>query len=169
MEVNARKVFVVLCGETSQNDEQLCGICKSLSLHEMRSTDHNHLLMQRHQPSYLALKRSALEGCKLCNFIWTALSHDESNGDHGFLALSHVSEKYPGKAVYLDAAGDGPDGWLDRIRVVSDWEIPEVSDEEYERGITDPTMHPEHQVSLSGVLDIFAYAGRPNQFMTRRE
>jgi len=119
--------------------------------------------MQRHQPSYLALKLSAMKGCPLCGFIWTALGQCVSpDGGAGSDVLEHVSEKYPGREISLVGWGGGcPDGsWLDCVQVITSGEVPDTdADGEPSDGIEDPTMHPDHQLALSGVLDIFAYPG----------
>jgi hypothetical protein len=118
--------------------------------------------MQPHQPSYLALKISASDGCQLCSFIWKALARDQyttlaGQVVDGAAVLEHVSEQYPGRQISLVAWGNDADGWLDRIRVITTGEIPDVeSDEEGANNISDPLMHPDFELSLSGVLDLFA-------------
>lgn len=77
----------------------------------------------------------------------------------GRLAMSHVSDQYPGRQISLIAWGNA-DGWLDRILVTTTGDIPDLdSDEEGAGSTTDPTMHPDHQVALSGVLYLFTYPG----------
>jgi hypothetical protein len=40
-------------------------------------------------------------------------------------------------------------------------EIPDVESGKEDSGnLFDPTMHPDHQFALSGVLDLFAYPGK---------
>jgi hypothetical protein len=120
--------------------------------------------MQCHQPNYLALKRSAEAGCRLCGFFWTALEQGVGKGPyHNRVALSHVSERYPGRQISLVAWG-GADRSLDRIHVITTGEIPslpkssEAGDED-ENATADPTMHPDHQIALDGVVDLYAYPG----------
>ncbi|EKD17979.1 het domain containing protein [Drepanopeziza brunnea f. sp. 'multigermtubi' MB_m1] len=104
--------------------------------------------MQVHQPSYLALRNAASAGCQL--FF------------EGRSTLERVSEQYPGRQISLVAWGRESDGWLDRILVTTTGEIPDGdSDQEESGAISDPTMHPDYQLALSGVLNIFAYPGRP--------
>ena len=118
--------------------------------------------MQRHQPSYLALRNSRWDGCRLCSFIWRALEQDVAKGDGhmGMDLLGHVSDKYPGRAISLAAWGGGvPDSHLDTVRIVTTGTIPKnmvrIRDPDEP---ADPTMHPDHQRLLSGVLDIFTFA-----------
>jgi len=148
----------------SQPNTTLCQLCLSVSLMEMRGPNLDR--MQLHQPSYLTLEKSASSGCQLCAFIWRALERCQvaeplSGGDfEGRLALSHVSEQYPGRQISLVAWGKGIDGWLDQIMITTTGEIPDVdSDQEGASSPTDPTMHPDHQIALSGVLDLFAHPG----------
>ncbi|KAK0654005.1 heterokaryon incompatibility protein-domain-containing protein [Cercophora samala] len=142
----------------SDRSESLCGICQEISLDQMGVSDDGK--MQRHQPTYLALKQSMEKGCVLCRFIWDALGRDISReGDRGADALAHVSNKYPGREISLVAwPGVTPTGYLDRIQIITSGEIPDVdTDDEADDRAADPSMHPDHQFALSGVLDIFAY------------
>jgi hypothetical protein len=148
----------------SQPSTSLCQLCRSVSLTEMRGPNRDR--MQPHQPSYLALKKSAFGGCQLCAFIWRALERcegiDQDSGEvfSGRLVLNHVSEQYPGRQISLVAWGKAADGWLDRILITTTGEAPDVeSDQEGASDPTDPTMHPDHQLALSGVLDLFAHSG----------
>ena len=118
--------------------------------------------MQPHQPSYLALKQSAIGGCVLCRFIWFTLGQDVGpGGERGADVLEHVSERYPGRAIALVGWGGGsPNSFLDRIYVVTVGEIPDVdADGQPVDSADDPTMHPDHGFALSGALDILAYPG----------
>ncbi|KAJ5043137.1 uncharacterized protein L3040_004520 [Drepanopeziza brunnea f. sp. 'multigermtubi'] len=123
--------------------------------------------MQVHQPSYLALRNAASAGCQLCAFIWRALECcqvDDGLGTvfEGRSTLERVSEQYPGRQISLVAWGRESDGWLDRILVTTTGEIPDGdSDQEESGAISDPTMHPDYQLALSGVLNIFAYPDDP--------
>lgn len=153
----------------SQSSSSLCQICRSISLTEMRGPNRDR--MQPHQPSYLALKNSASSGCQLCGFIWKALGlckvvePVEKKIFEGHIALNHVSERYPGRQISLVAWGQDVDGLLDRILITTTGEIPDVeSDDEFASDSADPTMHPDHQISLSGGLDIFAYPGEIFRF-----
>ncbi|KAK4665506.1 hypothetical protein QC763_000410 [Podospora pseudopauciseta] len=141
----------------------LCGICREISLDQMGVSDDRK--MQRHQPTYLALKQSMDHGCVLCRFIWHALGQSNSReGDRGSDVLAHVSEKYPGREISLVVwPGVTPTGYLDRIQIITSGEIPDADtdDEDGDDGPADPSMHPDHQFALSGVLDIFAYADDP--------
>ena len=120
--------------------------------------------MQCHQPSYLALKRSVEAGCRLCSFFWTALEHGiETEQDRTRAALSHVSERYPGRQISLVAWG-GPEDSLDHIHIITTGDIPSLSsssgaEDENENPIVDPTMHPDHQIALDGVVDLYSYPG----------
>jgi hypothetical protein len=111
--------------------------------------------MQPHQPSYLALKLSAESGCRLCNFFCTALS--KQNGDESAAALTQVSAEYPGREISLVAWG-GTERNFDRIHVITTGEIPETDDSSDDE-LADPTMHPDHQIALSGKVDIYTYEG----------
>jgi hypothetical protein len=118
--------------------------------------------MQPHQPSYLALKQSAFDGCVLCRFIWFALSQSVGpGGERGADVLEHVSERYPGRAIALVGwGGSSPNSFLDCIHVVTVGEIPDVdADSQPVDSGDDPTMHPDHGFALSGALDILTYPG----------
>lgn len=132
----------------------LCDLCKRLSLAEMKGDN-----AQPHQPSYLALKQSVMAGCQLCGFIWTALGHCKSVDGlvSGVQVLEHVSEKYPGRELSFSACGlattDRATSYLDYIDVYTSGDVPDcASDDE----TTDPTLHPDYQLALSGRLHIFA-------------
>ena len=122
--------------------------------------------MQPHQPSYLALRQSAQAGCQLCHVFWLALEqHRGLHGEKGVgrAALAHVSEQYPGRQISLVAwgASGGPLN-LDHINIITTGEIPSISDNDESDGDywpEDPTMHPEHQDALNGVVDLYAYPG----------
>ena len=134
-------------------------MCSSISLDEMRGSNLDR--MQCHQPSYLALKRSAEAGCRLCTFFWAALEQGSGHESHlNLAAMAHVSERYPGRQISLVAWG-GPARTLDRIHIVTTGNIPtpSASDEEDENAILDPTMHPDHQIALDGVVDLYADPG----------
>ena len=137
----------------------LCEICQGISLEEMQGPGRDR--MQRHQPSYLALKYSMTRGCQLCGFIWTALEQYVSfDKELGADALKHVSEAYPGREISLVCWGD-PRSFVDRIHIITSGDVPYVSsDIESDGGAEDPTMHPDYQYALSGVLGIFAYPGK---------
>jgi hypothetical protein len=153
----------------------LCQLCRSISLTEMRGP--NLDCMQPHQPSLLALKESATDGCQLCGFILKALANSRqfdsfTIGDRslaGHMALDSVSEQYPGRQISLVAWGAGDKGWLDRIRIITTGEIPEVEEVQgSESPGCDPTMHPNYQLALSGSIDLFAFPGEnPWSFGTR--
>ena len=119
--------------------------------------------MLPHQPSYLALRRSAGNGCQLCHFFWLAL--EQGTGHTGKAgvnrnALAHVSERFPGRQISFVAwGGSGDASNLDHINVITSGEIPSVSDSEDDDAATDPTMHPEHRIALSGVVDLYAFPG----------
>ncbi|CAM1503124.1 Fc.00g079000.m01.CDS01 [Cosmosporella sp. VM-42] len=115
--------------------------------------------MQKHHPSYLALKESVAKGCQLCEFIWVALGQSRAwDGHSGSSVLEHVSEQYPGREISLTAWGQGDDGWLDRILISTTGEVPDVDSDAEE---LDPTLHPDHQYALEGLIDIFAYPDDP--------
>lgn len=138
----------------------LCDLCRSISLEEMRGPKCDR--MQRHQPSYLALKQSAMNGCQLCGFICIALGQCVvSDGETGSEVLEFVSEKYPGREISLACWGSTcPISCLDRVQIITSGEVPDTdANGEPVDGIEDPTMHPDHQCALSGVLDIFTYPG----------
>jgi len=148
----------------SQPSSSLCQLCQSTSLGEICGPNHDR--MQAHQPSYLALKKSASDGCQLCAFIWRALgrSRDPVPVDGKVTEvrslLEHVSEKYPGRQISLVAWGRGShlERWVDRIWITTTGEIPDVESDEED--LADPTMHPDYQFALSNGLDIFAYPGK---------
>ncbi|KAK5995934.1 hypothetical protein PT974_04353 [Cladobotryum mycophilum] len=100
-------------------------------------------------------------GCQLCGFIWTALGQSECpvDGELGSEGLRYVSEKYPGREISLAAwGGECPASFIDRVLIATSGEISETyADGELVDGPEDPSMHPDHQTALSGVLDIFAY------------
>lgn len=139
----------------ARGKDNLCDVCRALSLEKMRGPDRDR--MQQHHRNALALKRSVELGCQLCRFIWDALGQDVSiDGESGATALEHVSERYPGRQLVLVAWGDGPDSWLDRIRIISHEEdIPEEEFVDY----VDTKLHPDHQFTLSGELEIYAHSG----------
>ena len=93
-----------------------------------------------------------------------ALEQRVEKGPHqNGVALSHVSERYPGRQISLVAWGGAHRG-LDRIHVITTGEIPSDSNsseagDEDENATLDPTMHPDHQVALDGVVDLYAYPG----------
>lgn len=130
----------------------LCKLCRSISLEEMRSDR-----MKRHQPNYLALKWSAMGGCRLCGFIWSALSQCVGpDGQSGHEVLAHVSEGYPGREISLTAWS-----YLDHVNICTSGEVPDTYvDGKSVDGIEDPTMHPDYQLALSGEIDIFSYPGK---------
>ncbi|KAH6622270.1 heterokaryon incompatibility protein-domain-containing protein [Boeremia exigua] len=133
----------------------LCQLCNSISLTKMRGPNLDQ--MQPHQPSYLALKRSADAGCQLCGFFWSALEQGSGKDrQRSFLraALAQVCEQYPGRQLSLAAWG-GSQASLDRIYIVTTGEVPEVDDE---TAPSDPTMHPDHQHAAYGVVDLYAEA-----------
>ncbi|KAF2029949.1 HET-domain-containing protein [Setomelanomma holmii] len=134
----------------------LCQLCASISLSKMRGPDHDR--MMPHQPTYLALKQSAEADCQLCGFLWTALElGTEKNRTQGLAraAIAHISERYPGRQISLVAWG-GPQDALDRIHVITTGDIPESDDDD---APADPTMHPDHQWGLDGVVDLYAKEG----------
>lgn len=111
--------------------------------------------MQRHQPTYLALKISAEGGCQLCRFFYMALEQGSDWGDTSSRdALSHVCEQYPGREISLVAWGGGSTS-LDRIYIITTGEVMDNDDDAY----TDPSMHPDHQLALDGSVDLYAYPG----------
>ena len=136
----------------------LCQLCNSISLAQMRGPNLDR--MQPHQPSYLALKQSADAGCQLCGFFWAALEqgtgNDRKRGIHR-AALAQVCERYPGRQISLVAWG-GAAATLDRIYIITTGDIPEQEDDS-EEAPADPTMHPDHQLGLDGVVDLYADAG----------
>ncbi|KAF2855128.1 HET-domain-containing protein [Plenodomus tracheiphilus IPT5] len=97
--------------------------------------------MQPHQPSYYALKLSAENGCRLCNFFCIALR--DGDGQNSAAAWSQVSAQYPGRQISLVAWG-GVEKNFDRIHIATTGDIPS-SDEESDAELDDPTMHPDHQ------------------------
>ena len=114
--------------------------------------------MQPHQPTYLALKKSAEAGCELCSFFWVALG--QGTGKRRIqgtnrAAISHVCERYPGRQISLVAWG-GSSSTLDRIHIITTGDIPE---EDNDGAPADPTMHPDHQLALDGVVDLYADQG----------
>lgn len=145
----------------SRRVDPLCNICRTISLEQMGVSDPEGK-MQTHQPSYFALKKSVAEGCKLCGFIWAALGQSTTyEGDRGTEALALVSERYPGREISLLAWPTvAPANFLDRVLIVTSGEVPDAdTDDGTDDGPADPSMHPDHQFALSGVLDIFAYPG----------
>jgi hypothetical protein len=131
----------------------LCSLCQNISVKKMRGP--NLDLMQPHQASYHALKRSAEAGCRLCKFICIALCN--GNGDESAAAFAQVCERYPGREISLVAWG-GAGSNFDRVHVITTGDIP---DEEEMGGdaVDDPSMHPEHQIALGGVLEIYTHPG----------
>lgn len=137
----------------------LCSVCQAISLDQMRGPNRDQIL--RYQPSCLALKRSAENGCQLCSFFWIALEQgwtSEAGDNHA--ALSCLSERYPGRELSLFAWG-GPEATLDCIWIATAGSLPSspssvVSDED---APSDPTMHPDHQTALSWLVDLYAYPG----------
>ena len=140
----------------------LCVLGTNITLPKMRGPHLDQMLP--HQPSYLALRRSAENGCQLCHFFWLALEqgtgHSGQNGVNR-MALAHVSERYPGRQISLVSwGGSGNASNLDYINIITTGEIPSVSDSEDDDAPADPTMYPEHQVALSGVVSRYAYQGK---------
>lgn len=134
----------------------LCSICQNISFSKIRGPDLDR--MQPHQPSYLALKLSAESGCRLCSFFCKALSKgDEHNGNESAAAWRSVSSKYPGRQVSLVGWG-GIESQFDRMYIVTTGEIPESEDDE-NQDASDPTMHPDHQITLQGTVEIYAHEG----------
>ena len=139
----------------------LCQLCASISLSKMRGPKLDQI--QPHQPSYLALKKSAEAGCQLCGFFWDAL--EQGTGDNrkrglNRAAVSHVCERYPGRQISLVAWG-GHGATLDRIHIITTGDIPENDDD---NAPADPTVHPDHQLALEGVVDLYADPGN-EQFL----
>lgn len=133
----------------------LCSVCQNIATSKMRGPDLDQ--MQPHQPSYLALKLSAETGCRLCQFLIVALATGSSDDDaaESAAAWKQVSPKYPGREISLQAWG-GIGRQFDRIFVITTGDIPAGDDSD---GADDPTVHPDHQLALSGKVDIFAYEG----------
>ncbi|KAF2248862.1 HET-domain-containing protein [Trematosphaeria pertusa] len=139
----------------------LCPLCASITLSKTRGPNLDQI--QTHQPSYLALKKSAETGCQLCGFFWEALEQGiGANRKRGLnrAAVSFVSERYPGRQISLVAWG-GHGTSLDRIHIITTGDIAEDDDE---NAPSDPSMHPDHQVALDGVVDLYAYPGN-KQFL----
>jgi hypothetical protein len=130
----------------------LCAVCQTISVGNMRGPAMDQ--MQPHQPSYLALKLSAEAGCQLCKFICTALSNGDGNDSAATFA--QVCERYPCREISLVAWG-GAGSNFDRIHTITTGDIPDVNDDGNEG--CDPTMHPDHQLALDGVLEIYTYPG----------
>lgn len=149
-------------------DMSLCSLCRTVTIARMRGPNADQ--MQPHQPSYLALKTSSEAGCHLCQFLWMALrigNSPLSTGDEsvGAAALAHVSERYPGREISLVAWGGTGDN-LDRIHVITTGKLPYQDDDSGDEShwvCDDPTMHPDHQIALDGVLELFAYPGMSPQ------
>jgi len=170
--------FLTFLGSTKQFDTSnissspctmvLCQLCASISLTKMRGPGRDQI--QPHQPTYLALKRSAGAGCELCKFFWVALEQGtdkERLKGTNRAALSHVCERYPGRQISLVAWG-GSNDTLDRIHIITTGDIPEVEDDDEDDAPADPTMHPDYQFALDGVVDLYAEHGNerfsPNAF-----
>ena len=119
--------------------------------------------MLPHQPSYLALRRSAENGCQLCHFFWLALEQGSGHsGKDGVnrTALAHVSERFPGRQISLVAwGGSGNASNLEHINIITTGEIPFLSDSENDDAPADSTMHSEHQIALSEMVSLYAYQG----------
>jgi len=140
----------------------LCLLCSSVSLSEMRGPNSDR--MQPHQSSYLALKQSADAGCHLCGFFWGALERgtdNDRNRDIHRAALAHVCEQYPGCQISLVAWG-GAAATLDRVYIITTGEIPDDNDDE--DAPADPTVRPDHQLALNGVVDLYADPGKGQLF-----
>ncbi|KAH7092099.1 heterokaryon incompatibility protein-domain-containing protein [Paraphoma chrysanthemicola] len=138
----------------------LCELCASISLSKMRGPNCDQ--MMPHQPSYLALKNSAKDGCRLCRFFWMALELGTGEKRKSGLprkAIAHVSERYPGRQISLVAWG-GPNNSLDRFYITTTGDIPDFDDDD-DDALTDPTMHPDHQLALDGVVDLYAHEDDP--------
>lgn len=134
----------------------LCSICRTISASKMRGPNLDR--MQPHQPSYLALKLSAEAGCRLCSFFCIALSKGgEHNGAESAAAWAHVSPEYPGREVSLVGWG-GFGSQFDRIHIITTGEIlsPDDSDDD---SVEDPAMHPDHQITLQGTVQIYTHEG----------
>ena len=132
----------------------LCPICQNISVDKMRGPDLDQ--MQPHQPSYHALKRSAEAGCQLCKYICIALCN--GNGDESTAAFAQVCERYPGREISLVAWG-GAERNFDRIHVITTGEPDDGEEVEGEDAVDDPSMHPDHQIALGGVLEIYTHPG----------
>ncbi|KAH7068151.1 heterokaryon incompatibility protein-domain-containing protein [Paraphoma chrysanthemicola] len=139
----------------------LCALCASISLSKMRGPNCDQ--MMPHQPSYLALNKSAKDGCRLCGFFWMALELGIAKYRKLGLpreAIAHVSERYPGRQISLVAWG-GPKDSLDRIHIITTGDIPDLDDDDDDEALADPTMHPNHQLALDGVVDLYAHEDDP--------
>lgn len=125
--------------------------------------------VQPHHPTYLSLLQSAERGCRLCEFIWRALAREAAyDGTSPREVLAHISERYPGRQISLDAWGAGPDGLIDRIRITTTGEVPDIeSDEDEDNSSADPTLHPDFQLALSGSLDVYIYEGKTRYDLSR--
>ena len=73
-------------------------------------------------------------------------------------AKSSICERFPGRGISL-AAWRGAISGLDRVHVMTSRDVPSLTSEEDEEGVSDPTMHPQHQTSFDSVLDIYTYPG----------
>ena len=123
----------------------------------MRGPDRDR--MQPHQPSYWALKTSAANGRELCEYFWQSFAFDRSNQFESEKrdAMASVSERYPGREISL-FAWEADDHELDRINILTTGDVPSPTSSKDERGVVHPRMHPDHQVGLSGAVDLFADA-----------
>lgn len=137
-----------------------------MTLEDMRGPQRDRMLPQ---PTYWALKQSVYRGCRLCSFIYKALGACRApDGQSRSEVLKHVSAKYPGRELALTCWGqDRSWTYFDRVHVATTGEVPDSSPgSEAFDDIADPSLPPDHQFGLSGVLGVFTYPGMVHSVVT---
>lgn len=81
---------------TFQTGEYLCARCESIQIDQMLGQE-----SFPHHPTFLALKRSADNGCRLCHFL--CISLEQGFKGQKYLDLSLLSDDHPGYQLRLKA------------------------------------------------------------------
>ncbi|KAF5004242.1 hypothetical protein FDECE_9271 [Fusarium decemcellulare] len=131
-----------------ETEDRLCAKCESIRMDQMRSPEG-----YPYQPTFLALKRSAEAGCRLCGFF--CISLEQGVDVDRSLDLTLLCDQYPGYPLLLRAREVA----LDRIILFFNEEYVSRSEDGLPVHHDLPPGWDQGLENPLGYLDIFAHPG----------